>query len=234
MRRATISFFALLALAAVTAAQDDEALVHELFERYKTALLAGEGDVAADLVDADTLSYFEEIKELSLAGSEDQIAARPFVDRLLIVAMRHEIPADELAPMQLEDLLRHAVEAGWIGKQAILQLGIGEIEVEGDEASAEAVVTGVQLPEESEEERLRYRFVREDGRWKFRFHSLVEGINRIVSQITAQMGTKEDDLIFVLVEQLSGRKVLPEVWSRPPAEAPTPTEPGAPASPDAP
>ena len=37
----------------------------------------------------------------------------------------------------------------------------------------------------------------------------------MIAQLTEQMGTDQDALIFVLVEQLSGRKVLPEVWSMP-------------------
>ena len=37
----------------------------------------------------------------------------------------------------------------------------------------------------------------------------------MIAQLTKQMGTDQDALIFVLVEQLSGRKVLPEVWSLP-------------------
>ena len=54
----------------------------------------------------------------------------------------------------------------------------------------------------------------------------------MIAQITKQMGTDQDALIFVLVEQLSGRKVLPEVWSLPPASAPaTPVAPSDVATP---
>ena len=62
--------------------------------------------------------------------------------------------------------------------------------------------------------------MREQGEWRFGFRSLVESINSMISQITKQMGTDQDALIFVLVEQLSGRKVLPEVWSLPSTPAP--------------
>jgi hypothetical protein len=202
----------LLLAAAPTIAQDEETAVRQLFDRYKGALLAGDGALASELVDAETLEYFDEIKTLVLAGDAEAVRQRDFVDRLLIVAMRHEIPPDELAEMDLEGLLQHAVDAGWIGKQAIVQLGIGAVDVQGDEASAEAVVGGLPPEEGAESEELRYRFVREQGDWKFRFHSLVAGINTIISRLSAQMGTDEDDLIFLLVEQLSGRKVLPEVW----------------------
>jgi hypothetical protein len=134
--------------------------------------------------------------------------------------------------MDLEGLLRHAIDAGWIGKQSIMGLGIGEITVDGDQASAVAVTpTSAQAEGEQAASELEYRFVREGGEWRFGFRSLVSSINQMISGLTKQMGTDQDALIFVLVEQLSGRKVLPEVWSMPltvgtpaapPPAAPTP------------
>lgn len=190
-----------------------EAEVRDLFDRYKAALLQGDGQLASELVDADTLTFFDEIRTLALAGDEESIHARPFVDRLLIVTMRHELPADTLTGMGLEDLLQHAVTAGWIGRQSIAQLGMGAVEIDGDHATGVAVTGG--LPPADGADVLYYHFVREEGAWKFRFHSLVDGINGLIASFTAQMGTDEDDLIFLLVEQLSGRKVLPDIWTRP-------------------
>lgn len=224
----------LLAIATPASSQtDDAAAVRDLFTRYQAALLAGDGATATRLVDAETFAYFEEIKHLALSGDEDTVRKRPFVDRLLIVTMRHELPLAELQEMDLEGLLRHAIDAGWIGKQSIAQLGIGEITVEGEEATAVAVTPGQASAAASGvdpllSEALRYRFVRENGEWRFGFRSLVESINQMIAQLTSQMGTDQDGLIFVLVEQLSGRKVLPDVWSLPPGPAPAGADPAAP------
>ena len=79
--------------------------------------------------------------------------------------------------------------------------------------------------------------MRADGEWRFRFRSLVESINQMISNLTSQMGTDQDQLIFVLVEQISGRKVLPEVWSLPSTSAPlapTPTPESGEAAPSTP
>jgi hypothetical protein len=216
-----------------SAQTDDVAAIRDLFNRYKAALLSGDGATAARLVDGETFQYFEEIKGLTLTGSEDAVRQRPFVDRLLIVTMRHQLPAAELEGMDLEGLLEHAIDAGWIGKQSIMGLGIGEITVDGDQATAVAITpatagttagtTGATGTEATSE--LRYRFVRDQGEWRFGFKSLVESINQMIAQLTKQMGTDQDALIFVLVEQLSGRKVLPEVWSLPPASAPVTSTP---------
>ena len=224
-----------MAGAPVASAQtDDAAAIRDLFNRYKAALLAGDGATAARLVDTETFQYFEEIKGLTLTGAEDAVRQRPFVDRLLIVTMRHELPAAELEGMDLEGLLKHAIDAGWIGKQSIMGLGIGEITVDGDEATAVAITPapGARSRGRCRSE-LRYRFVRDQGEWRFGFKSLVESINQMIAQLTKQMGTDQDALIFVLVEQLSGRKVLPEVWSLPSASRlpPRPTRRAAEAPP---
>jgi hypothetical protein len=223
----------LVASPALLAQADDTAAIKDLFNRYKTALLTGDGATAARLVDQETFAYFEEIKSLTLDGTEDAVRQRPFVDRLLIVTMRHELAKDQLQTMDLEGLLKHAIDAGWIGKQSIMGLGIGAITVDGDQATAIAITPNVQAPAQPGEapaaSELQYRFVREQGEWRFGFRSLVSSINQMISGLTKQMGTDQDALIFVLVEQLSGRKVLPEVWSMPltvgtPA-APTPAAP---------
>jgi hypothetical protein len=213
---------------ALLAQTDDVAAVRDLFNRYKTALLTGDGATAARLVDQETLAYFEEIKALTLDGSEEAVRQRPFVDRLLIVTMRTELAKEELQTMDLEGLLKHAVDAGWIGKQSIMGLGIGEITVDGDQATAVAITpTSAQAQGAPAASELQYRFVREQGEWRFGFRSLVSSINQMISGLTQQMGTDQDALIFVLVEQLSGRKVLPEVWSMP-LTVGTPVPPPAP------
>ena len=211
-----------------TLPSSDEEAVRAVIQDYKQALMDGEGGTAARLVDQGTLDYFQSIQELALSGSEEQVRARSFVDRLLVVTMRHELEREVLVTMDLEDLLRHAVDAGWIGKASIAQLGIGEVEVTGDEATGVALTRGQIPPTVDGEVALSYSFTREDGEWKFRFSSLVTSLNSIITQFAAQLGTNEDDLIFTLVQAISGRQVLPEIWTTPGEEPPPAEEPPSP------
>ena len=225
--KAKIALFLTLGWAGMASAQQQEAAAEEvplapeqqevkqIFQSYKTALLEGDGDSAAHLVDHQTFEYFETLQSLALTGDAEAVRSRAFVDRLLIVTMRHELDAATLAEMGLEDLLRHAIESGWIAKASIRQLDIGEISVDGDDATAEATVGGSVPPAAEGVEPLAYEFIREEGQWKFRFGSLVTSLNRVISDFTAQLGADEDDMIFTLVQALSGRQVLPEVWNAP-------------------
>ena len=206
------------ALPVLRAQQTSEEQVRAVFYRYKEALVSGDGVTAAALVDRETLDYFEEVRELALSGSAEQIRQRSFIDRLLIVSMRHEIAPEAMSEIELEDLIRTAMSAGWISPASIQQLEIRDIRVDGNSATGSAV-TSASLSDPTlagPVDDLRYGFALEGGQWKFRFSSLVDSLNGLIAQFTRQLGTDEDDLIFTLVEAFSGRAVLPEVWDKPP------------------
>lgn len=193
---------------------DAEAAVRATFEAYRQALMAGDGEVAASLVDSETGRYYRELKRLVLEGSEEEVRQRPFVDRFLVVAFRHQFSGDELAAMGLADVIVRAMEIGWINSAAIEQLAVGDVRIEGGEAVA-AARTRASLEDPSLAggmDELEYRFVNEDGKWKFRFSALVTSIDGVMRNLAAQLGADEDDLIFTLVESLTGVEVLPEVW----------------------
>ena len=212
---------ALVLVAAPLAAQpptpesgDAEAAVRATFEAYRQALIAGDGERAAALVDRETDAYYRELKRLVLDGGEEEVRQRTFVDRFLIVAFRHQFDAAELTGMDLADVIVRAMEIGWINGAAIEQLAVGEVRIEGNEAFA-AARTRASLEDAALGggiDELEYRFVNEGGTWKFRFSALVSSIDEVMRNLAEQLGADEDDLIFTLVESLTGVEVLPEVW----------------------
>lgn len=216
LARAVLPVLLCLPVAAQTPAGtgDPEAAVRATFEAYRQALMAGDGELAASLVDRETGEYYRQLKRLVLEGSEEEVRQRTFVDRFLVVAFRHQFASDELAAMELADVIVRAMDLGWINSTAIEQLAVGPIRVEGNEAVA-AARTRASLEDPSLAggmDELEYRFVNEDGQWKFRFSSFVSSIDAVMRNLAAQLGADEDDLIFTLVESLTGVEVLPEVW----------------------
>ena len=193
---------------------DAEAAVRATFEAYRQALISGDGERAAALVDRATGDYYRELKRLILEGSEEDVRQRTFVDRFLVVAFRHRFDVAELSAMELADVIARAMEIGWINSAAIEQLAAGAVRIEGDEAWA-AARTRASLEDPALGggiDELEYRFVNEDGSWKFRFSALVSSIDEVMRSLAEQLAADEDDLIFTLVESLTGVEVLPEVW----------------------
>ena len=228
LARAVLPALLCLPVAAQTPAGtgDAEAAVRATFEAYRQALMAGDGELAASLVDRETGEYYRQLKRLVLEGSEEEVRQRTFVDRFLVVAFRHQFASDELAAMELADVIVRAMDLGWINSAAIEQLAIGAIRIEGNGRiegdgrmeGSEAVAaarTRASLEDPSLAggmDELEYRFVNENGQWKFRFSSFVSSIDAVMRNLAAQLGADEDDLIFTLVESLTGVEVLPEVW----------------------
>ncbi len=203
---------------AAVAAADDEKAVRQVFLEYKKALVGGDADAAVQLVDDETLAYFQELRGLAAAGSEEEIRARSFIDRLLVLSIRHTFEASEIATLSLEGLMGRATREGWISPQTIAQLEMGEVEILGDRATAQAMTTASATNPDlaGPVDGLHYEFQRIDGQWRFGFGSLVRSLDVLVEQLTSQLGASQDDFLFMLIESFSGEKVLPEVWERPP------------------
>ncbi len=203
--------------------------IRQVFEAYRTALSEGDSTTAAALVDQATHDYWHELRTLALEADAATLRERSFIERLLVVSLRHEIDAAKISSMELSGLLETAIASGWVAAASVDRLEMGAVTVEGTVASAPAM-TGSTAPNDSVAapaavEGLEYRFRYENGAWRFGFADLVRGLEGVIAELTRQLGTGEDDLIFMLVENLTGRPVLPAVWERPPAATPEDAEP---------
>lgn len=206
--------------------QRAESDVREVFASYQDALVRGDGALAQRLVDEGTLRYFEGLKRAALEGTESEVKGRPFVDRLLVVSMRQALAPEVLEALTFERLITTAMTEGWIQPETVAGLEMGAVSVAGDEATGEPINTALPAvappeppapgeaasPGDEAALAVSYRFVCEGGEWKFRFGSLVDQLDRLVTELTRQLGAEEDALIFSLVEAFTGEKVLPEIW----------------------
>jgi hypothetical protein len=202
------------------AVEEETEAVQQVFDQYRAALMRGDGNRAAALVDRATFEYFEQLKLLALRADHEELGEQSFVDRLLVVTLRHTLTPDEVREITLSQLIDLAMEAGWLAPETLGQLEMGEVVFDGDQAFAPALSAGGLSLESEGLEPLNYTFVREDGAWKFRFSALVASLGRLVASFTAQLGAQDEALIFMLVENLSGRAVVPQVWEpQQPAQA---------------
>ena len=201
---------------AAFAASDEEA-IRKAFADYKEALVGGDATAAVAQVDDSTLEYFEELRSLAAGAGEEAVRERSFIDRLLILSIRHSFEDSEIDDLSLQALIGRATEEGWIAPQTVAQLEMGKVTVVGNQATAEALTrASAANPNLSGPiDGLEYEFERdEEGRWRFKFGSLVRSLDALVEQLTGQMGANQDDFLFMLIESFSGEKVLPDVWDR--------------------
>jgi hypothetical protein len=59
---------------------------------------------------------------------------------------------------------------------------------------------------------LRFRFTKEDERWKIDLTALMPVADQAMSMLIKKQGLDEDAFIVSLIEAVSGNKVLPVIW----------------------
>jgi hypothetical protein len=189
-------------------AQAEEELVRRAFLTYKGAILQKQGQVAVSLVNRDTLGYYARMKAVALEGQEKEVRRLTPMNKIMVLSLRHRVPTSDLRLMTPEEVFTYAVNQGWIGKNSVLDSDIGRPQVFGDDASAEYVKGGKPTP-------LKYRFTKEDGKWKIDLTALMPVADQAMSMLIKQEGLDEDTFIVSLIESVSGKKVLPTIWLPP-------------------
>lgn len=187
---------------------EEEKLIRRAFLTYKGAILQKQGQSAVALVDRGTLGYYARMKALALEGQEQEVRQLAPMSKIMVLSLRHRVSLNELRSMTPEELFAHGVNQGWVGKNSVLDSDIGRLQVFGNDASAEYVKAGKPTP-------LKYRFTKEDGKWKIDLTALMPMADQAMSMLIKQEGLDEDTFLVGLIESVSGKKVLPSIWQPP-------------------
>lgn len=182
--------------------------VHEAFTTYKMAILNDDGNRAFSVVDKRTRDYYDELHRLSVSGSETEIRGLSLMDMMQVVLMRHRIPSEEFLSMTGEKLFVYCVDKGWVGKNSVANLEIGDIEIHENFAIGSVINNG-QLT------KMQFHFYHEEDSWKIDITKTVEYGAAAFKQLQEGSGTSEEEFIFSLVESASGTKVNPGTIFKP-------------------
>jgi hypothetical protein len=146
--------------------QPDAEQIRGAFGGYKKSILQQDGRSAVSFINRATLDYYARMKTLALAGAVSEVRQLSPMNKLMILSLRHRVPANDLRTMTPEQVFTYAVNEGWIGKSSVLDSDIGQTEIFGNDASAEYLKSGKTTP-------LTYRFTKEGGAWKIDLTPLI-------------------------------------------------------------
>lgn len=207
--------FGLLALPAPHLASADAlldaaegGLVQTAFGAYKAAILEDNGEAAASLVTENTIEYFESTKELALYGTPEELQERSLTDRMQIVFFRHRIPLEKLQELSGREIFIYAVDRGWVGKNSVSPISLGELTLDGERAEAPAQVNGQPVP-------FDLHFAKEGDAWKLDLVPLLAVGDSAFHQVAEQRGLTGDELILQLLTSVSGEEVTDGIWQPP-------------------
>ena len=129
------------------------------FDAYTKAALARDGATASSLVASPVLEFYDQARDAALTGTAAQVRRLPVSQQLTVYSMRGELDPAVLRRSSPEELVEAAVDKGLVGEQGIRNLELGDVDVDGDRASAEVAAGGRTAP-------FRFMFLREGGQWK--------------------------------------------------------------------
>lgn len=185
----------------------DQQAVRQNFNAYKYALLNDLGNEAADLVSEKTLRRYDHLRQLALTSDTNELKELPSFTRLVVLAMRHHISASNLRKMQGREIFAFGIKNQWVAKDSVAPFELGNINVYGNYASGE-VLHGGNLSSSFLE------FRKENDVWRINLLPLLE---RVGKERSAQLNSYPDEnkTILAIIEQMSGRKVDPAIWTPP-------------------
>lgn len=189
--------------AATASPAGDPEAVRRDFTAYKNALIDKDGAAAAKLVTGNSLRKYDQLRQLALSGTREDLEKLSDVDRRLALVLRLRTPLELLRSGSPADLIAHAVSTGKTGS-SVERAELGDIAFESGRASAE-IRMGVRPVLGT------FLFRQEDGLWKF---DLEHALDMSRGSFTAEAEKKkvsEDDLILQSLSN-DGKPVGPEVW----------------------
>lgn len=168
-------------------AQDMAAMneVSRAWDRY-AALSSQDKAEAVDLLAASSHGHFAFLRDVALYASPEQVRRLPSLDRVLVYLLRATQADEVLQGMDGRAVATLCITEGWVGVEPASEgeplLALSNVTVIGDEAVGE-----IGTPTETQ-----FQFgpilVREDGRWQYRYESMVMDASTVMNQSFKQAG----------------------------------------------
>lgn len=201
---------ALLLLASVCSctkkpsAADD---IQSVFQKYRTALLTGDGEAAWAVLDSHTQNFYSTALQDALTLPKSRLDRLDMIHKLTVLRLRADLRREELQNLTGHDVLVMAVQNGWISKSSVESMtNLHRIEVTDRYA-------GAFLPESPKIPALY--FINEGSEWKLSLFRSFELVNATMRQWRVQSGQTERDFLLGMLRQVSKYEVDEKIWDGP-------------------
>ena len=175
--------------------------VHESFEQYRTAILAGDGETAVQYLNQASINYYDDMLKDALYLKESEFEERTILDKLMILRLRMNFTAKELKKMNGRELIVYSIQKGWIGKSSVINIEISEeTKIKGDWATIEVMQNG-------QGSGLNFIFQKENDIWKLDIKEIFKISNMTLAYLIKQSDYTEKEFIEMVLENTDNKKV---------------------------
>lgn len=183
----------------------DEKAIQKCFDSYKAAIMEGNAEAAARLVDSRTISYYSEVLNVALHTDSIGIDTLSLFDKMMVLSVRHRIPQQALRAADGKALFIEAVRNGMVSKSGISSMDIGTIEISGAAALCDIISNGKRTP-------FQFQFYKEKDVWKINLTSLFPLAAIGFEQAAKKSNVPDNVFVFNTLEQLTGTRPTSSIW----------------------
>jgi uncharacterized protein len=184
--------------------------VKSTFAGYKQSALAGKGVEAAEYLSTNTFKYYEQMKDLALYASRDELKKLSTADIMTAMILRHRMPTKDLQSMAGKKIIIHAIDRGWIGKSAVERLSIKSVQINNNSAIAKV------SNNRNNARTVDMEFYLENGKWKLDLVSILKQTNSALDALAQLQKISREDLVISMLALVSDKKTEdPTLWEPP-------------------
>lgn len=169
----------------VNSATADRTAVRAAFNTYARAALDQDGATAVSTIASPIFGFYDQARELAVTGTEGEIRQQTVTQQMTVYLLRAELDPAVLSEGSVEEILTVVFDYGLVDTGEFF---LGDIQVDGDQASAETMLDGettdFELP-----------FLREEGAWKVDIEPLLSFADEGLRREADRLGISTDVLI---------------------------------------
>lgn len=200
----TIALGVLLVGVGVAAAKgSSQRAVKQTFDSYTRALKARDGRTAAELVDRDTLAYFDQMRQHALRSRAQTVKGLNVMDKLMVLSIRAQLGAARLRTTSGKQFFALTVSRGMVAKNPGANQPLGLVTVRGNDAEA-AIAVPPASPVKP-----RWHFRKENGRWKLRLVPLLRMVAPYMKQMLRNIDPDENAALLKIIKMVATKPVRP-------------------------
>ena len=189
----------------------DAAAIQSVWRAYRASLMARNGARALTLVTPGSVADYERQRALAVSLSRAQLQQADTLDRYMVLMLRARLSGAELRRMSGSDLLRIAIERGWIGANLPDEIEIERIA--GDRAYVVFRRSGAKLPGELP------ALNRIGSTWLVDLVAMMRSFRpQLLAMLTAIAQAQKTDIngaMVLAVGTLTGSTPPESIWDRP-------------------
>ena len=181
--------------------------VQDVFDQYKSAIIAEDGKKAIEYMDIRTLEYYKKLLHHVLSADSLTLESLSLMEKFSVLSIRHMATKKEILAFTDKSFIDFTVKNGMMGKNTLEGYTLGKITVKDKFAKA-------QILEEGKKSNKVYHFYSDGTNWKIDITSLFPIEEKETEDFIKQTGKPENEFLLGMLELMTQKAPNPSIWKK--------------------